>query len=375
MKGRPSMTRDRRGAPRFGVEEEFLLLDAVTGMPSDGADQLVSVLAGKAGLRAEYEFFHSQLETATPVCEHASQAFAALGEFRVAAAQAAAEHGLVLAGTGSPPVGGEIPGRVTDNARYREIHATMRGMVHRYYSTGTHVHIEVPSRDAGVDVMNRIARWSPVLIALTANSPLWYGEDSGYASWRYLQLQQWPSSGYPPEFASATEYEAAVDGLVGAGALMDKALVNWSIRLSEKFPTVELRTADAQLASEDAVVLGLLLRALVHRALEERASGAPLLAVQRDLLRGAHWVAARNGLRSELVDPHAGVPRPAFDVISDLVDYLLPSLEVSGDLVHVERFLAKRRADLGGATLQLAAWDGGGMPALLELYRLGSQPA
>lgn len=366
------MTRNRTSAPHFGVEEEFLLLDAATGMPRDGADDMVAALNG---LRAEHEFFHSQLETATPVCSVADEAFASLGEFRVAAAAAAAERGLVLAGSGAPPIGGEIAGRVTDNPRYRNIHATMRGMVHRYYSTGTHVHVEVPSRDVGVEVMTRIARWSPALVALTANSPLWYGEDSGYASWRYLQLQQWPSSGWPPAFSSAAEYEAVVDSLVRAGALMDKALVNWSIRLSEKFPTVELRTADAQLSSDEAVALGLILRALVHRALEEREAGAPVIDVQRDLLRGAHWLAARNGLASELVDPEAGEPRPAFEVIDALIDYLRPSLETTGDLAHIERFVARRRAEGGGAARQLAAWRAGGMPSLLELYRQGSAPA
>lgn len=366
---RDRITRDRVTAPHFGVEEEFLLLDAVTGMPRDGADDMVAALSGQ---RAEYEFFHSQLETATPVCDTADQAFESLGGFRAQASQAATQHGLVLAGTGSPPIGGEVPGRVTDSPRYRDIHATMRGMVHRYYSTGTHVHVEVPSRDAGVEVMKRIARWSPVLVALTANSPLWFGEDSGYASWRYLQLQQWPSSGYPPAFANAAEYEAVVDDLVRSGALMDKALVNWSIRLSEKFPTVELRTADAQLESEDAVVFGLIVRALVHRALEDAEVSAPARGIQSDLLRGAHWVAARNGLQSELVDLDEGIPRSAFDVVADFIAYLAPSLEVTGDMQHVERFIAKRRADGGAAARQLRAWNTGGISALLDLYRQGS---
>ncbi|MFA5607364.1 MAG: glutamate--cysteine ligase [Leucobacter sp.] len=366
------MTARTTAPPRFGVEEEYLLLDADTGLPRDGADAMISSLTG---LRAEHEFFHNQLETATPVCGSAGEAFASLGEFRAAAAAAAAEHGLVLAGTGLPPVGGDLVGRVTDNERYRGIHREMRAMVHRYHSTGTHVHVEVPSRDAGVEVFARIAPWSPALLALTANSPIWLGTDSGYASWRYLQLQQWPSSGYPPALRDAAEYDAIVDGLVRAGALLDKALVNWSIRLSEKFPTVELRTADAQLTSGEAVVFGLLLRALVHTALGERERGVPLRAAQPDLLRGVHWVAARNGVDSELVDPLTGAPAPAFDVVGSLVDHLAPSLEATGDLMHVERFIARRREDGGGARLQRRAWTDGGIAGLLDLYRQGSLSA
>lgn len=355
--------------PSFGVEEEFLLLDAETGEPRDRAEDMVAALPG---LRAEHEFFTSQLETATPVCYEAEHAFTSLSEFRRAAARAANDRGLVIAGTGLPAIGGDTPGQVSDNARYREIHATMRGMVHRYYSTGTHVHVGVPSRDAGVDVMARIARWSPVLVALTANSPLWLGGDTGYASWRFLQLQQWPSSGYPPRLANASEYEAVVDALVRAGALNDRLLVNWSIRLSEKFPTVELRTADAQLTSGEAVNFGLIVRALVHTALTEAGDGEAIHDVQPDVLRGAHWLAARNGLSSTLVDPHTGAPADAHDVVRELLEHIRPSLEASGDITHVEAYLDQRRVIGGGAARQRRAWEAGGIAALVELFRVES---
>ncbi|MBP1325597.1 carboxylate-amine ligase [Leucobacter exalbidus] len=362
------MTARTQYAPRFGVEEEFLLLDQATGLPRDGADELVRALPD---LRCDYEYFHSQIETATPVCTAANEALESLTTFRTRAAAAAAQHGLVLAGTGLPPVGGSQPGRVVANDRYLNIDRTMRGMVTRYYSTGTHVHVEVPSRDAGVDVFARIAAWSPVLVALTANSPVWLSGDTGYASWRYMSVQQWPSSGYPPHFASANEYEQVVQSLVRAGALIDPALVNWSIRLSDKYPTIELRTADSQLEARDAVAFALILRALVARALRERDAAEPFERAQADVLRGAHWLAARNGIATELVHPHVGEARPAFEVISALLDYVSGELDDAGDLATVERFLARRRATLGPAELQRATWAAGGTQALLELYRAG----
>lgn len=351
--------------PTFGVEEEFLLLDAGTGMPRDCADDMVAALPG---LRAEYEYFLSQLETATPVCREASEAFGSLHEFRRAAVAAAEPLGLVIAGTGMPAIGGEKPGQISDSPRYREIHATMRGMVHRYYSTGTHVHVGVPSRDTGIEVMARIARWSPVLLALSANSPLWLGSDTGYASWRYLQMQRWPSSGYPPQFADATQYDAVLDSLVRAGALGDRGLVNWSIRLSEKYPTVELRTADAQLTSAEAVNFGLIVRALVHTALREISEGMPAAPSQPDVLRGAHWLAARDGLSASLVHPEQGEPVPAHDVVRDLITHIAPSLEESGDIEHVAAFVRDRARRGGGAALQRKAWATGGIGSLLDLF-------
>lgn len=356
-------------APRFGVEEEYLLLDAESGLPSDGAEELIEALPG---LRAEHEFFHCQLETATPICERADEARDALGGFRSAAAAAAEELGLVLAGTGLPPVGGEEPGRVVSKPRYLEIADSARGSVARYYSTGAHVHVEVPSRDAGVQAIARFARWSPTLAALAANSPVYLGERTGYASWRYLLTQQWPTSGYPPVFADGSEYRSVVAGLVRAGALVDTALVNWSIRLSERFPTIELRTADAQLESEDAIALAMIFRALAARGLHEYELGELPTYPQPDLLRGAHWLAARDGLRGRLFDPLDGEPRPAFQLVDAMLEHAADELSAAGDAELVERFVARRRTDRGPAQQQLEAWESDGVAGLLALYRSGS---
>lgn len=359
------MTARSPAAPRFGVEEEFLLLDRATGQPRDGAEALIRAVPE---LRCEHEFFHSQVETATSVCTNADTALEELSTFRLRAAAAAAEQGLVLAGTGLPPVGGSQPGKVVAKQRYLDIDRTMRGMVSRYYSTGTHVHVEVPSRDAGVEVFARIAAWSPVLVALTANSPIWLGNDSGYASWRYLSIQQWPSSGYPPYFSSASDYDRVVTDLVRAGALLDPALVNWSIRLSDKFPTIELRTADSQLESRDAVAFALIVRALVARALRECEAGEPFERAQPDVLRGAHWIAARNGLDTDLVHPFLGEPAPAAETVNALLDYVSGELDDAGDLATVERFLERRRQDFGPAQRQRQTWNAGGIAELMELY-------
>ncbi|KTR85596.1 carboxylate-amine ligase [Leucobacter chromiiresistens] len=362
------MARSLPAPPRFGIEEEYLLLDAETGLPCDRVDDIIAAIPGHL---AEHEFFHSQLETATPICERAPEALAALSGFRSAAARAADGLGVVVAGTGLPPVGGDIAGTRVANPRYDEIEQTMRGMVTRYYSTGTHVHIEIPSREAGVEAMARIAPWSPVLVALTANSPLWMGEDTGYADWRYMSMQQWATAGYPPRFESVAEYDGVIDDLVRSGALLDGGLVNWSIRLSEKYPTIEARLADAQLDPRDAVAYGLLFRALVARALRDTADGAASSPWQRDVVRGAHWVAARNGLGSTLVDPQRGEPAPAFDAVDRLVEHVSEELAHAGDLDEVHAFVERRRRDGGAAEVQRTLWRTGGIAGLLELYRSG----
>ncbi|MFD5599990.1 YbdK family carboxylate-amine ligase [Leucobacter sp. NPDC058333] len=362
------MAHSLTAAPRFGIEEEYLLLDAETGAPRDGVDDIIAAIPDQL---AEHEFYACQLETATPVCERSEQALEFLAGFRTSAAAAADDLGIVLAGTGLPPIGGDAHGSRVDKARYHDIEATMRGMVTRYYSTGTHVHVEVPSRDAGVDAIARIAPWAPVLVALTANSPVWLGEETGYADWRFMSMQQWATAGFPPRFDSAAEYDGVVNDLVRSGALLDSGLVNWSIRLSDKYPTIEARLADAQLDPRDAVAYGLLFRALTARAFRDASAGEPVPQWQRDVVRGAHWVAARNGLGSVLVDPISGDPQPAVEVVERLVAHVGDELAHAGDLETVRAFIDRRRADQGAAQLQLAAWRDSGMTGLLALYRAG----
>ncbi|QIM18295.1 YbdK family carboxylate-amine ligase [Leucobacter coleopterorum] len=355
-----------QGGPRhFGVEEEYLLLDAQTGLPRDAAQQMIAALPD---LRAEVEYFESQLETATPVCTFASDAEDTLFAFRSGAASAAADLGVVLASTGLPPVGGDQPGTVTAKPRYKAIERNLGNLVSRYYSTGTHVHVEVPSRDVGVEVMARMARWSPLLVALTANSPIHLGEATGFASWRYLTTMRWPTAGYPPYFESGADYDVMIEQFMRSGIVLDTGVVNWSIRLSENFPTVELRTADAQLDPRDTVAFAVIVRALVDRCVTEAESGSPRQDPDLNLVRGAHWLAARNGLSSRLVHPLSGDAVPAAEAISALIDYVQDQLAAAGDLDRVEGFVARRCAEGEPARLQLQTFSQGGIDALLRLY-------
>ncbi len=355
----------------FGVEEEYLLLDATSGEPTDSAAELI-LATPELGEQAEREYFSSQLETATPICSDAEEAELVLKRFRIAVANAASESGVVLAGTGLPPVGGETVGTVTPRARYRRIETEMRGVAEHQYATGTHVHVEVPSSDAGVEVLARMGRWAPTLLAMTANSPIWCGEVTGFASWRHIMGLTWPVPGYPQNFADGAEYDRAVANLIDSGVILDTGLVAWVIRLSSNYPTVELRIADSQLRADDAVAFATIVRALVDRAVSEAEAGTERPRITPGLVNGADWMAARNGLASELVDPATAQALPAFELIDRMLGTVEEELDRFGDRSRVDRYVARLAANGGPAARQLAAFEKRGVPGLLELYRPSS---
>lgn len=352
----------------FGVEEEYLLLDAESGVPVDRAAQAV---ASRPELRGDVdrEFFASQLETASPVCTSGEEADEALLRFRSVAGAAAAEVGAVLASTGLPPVGGEHEGSVTPKARYREIRTELRAAAAHQYVTGTHVHVAVASPDAGVIALRGLGRWAPTLLAITANSPVWCGEETGLASWRHIKSMSWPLAGYPPEFANGAEYERAISTLVDTGVLIDSGVVTWVARLSDRFPTIELRIADAQLRAQDSVSFALLVRGLVDRILTDAESGIAPGPLVPGLVDGAIWMAARDGLTGSLIDPVDGAARPASAMLDEMLAFALPSLEAFGDAERVGTYLEQLRTMGGPAQHQLVAFREGGVDGLLALYQ------
>src|SRR5918993_763063 len=182
---------------------------------------------------------------------------------------------------------------------------------------------------AHVAVLDRIRVWLPVLTALTANSPFWQGEDSGYASFRSQAWHRWPSAGPNEVFADAAAYHLLIDRVRAPGPALDTGMVYSAARLSANWPTVEVRTADVALRVEDAVTLAGVVRSLVETA--ARDAGTPPPDVPSVVLRVAAWRAGRSGLGGDLVHPLTGRPAPAADVVGALLDHVRPALADTGD--------------------------------------------
>ena len=88
-------------------------------------------------------------------------------------------------------------------------------------------------------------------------------------------------------------------------------MIYFDARLSEKWPTVEVRTADVALRVEDAVTLAGLVRGLVETAAREARDGhAGARPSRTEVLRVATWRAGRSGLGGDLVHPLTGRPAP-----------------------------------------------------------------
>jgi glutamate---cysteine ligase / carboxylate-amine ligase len=194
--------------------------------------------------------------------------------------------------------------------------------------------------------------WLAILLALSANSPFWQGHDSGYASFRYQAWGRWPGSGPTEVFGSAAAYRQALDQMLATQTLLDAGMVYFDARLSERYPTVEVRVADVCLLAQDTVLIAALARALVETEAHLWREGSAARHRRTELLRLSAWRASRSGLDDVLINPVTGLPEPAAAVADLLLEHVRDALDAAGDTDTAQELLAALLARGNGAAFQ-----------------------
>lgn len=335
-----------------GVEEEMFLIDPRTRRLAPVSDGVIhSTRAAEEDL--DQELFLQQIETRTrPHSDLTALWWDLVGERRLAS-ESAESVGAQLASVGTPVLPHE-DGRTTPKRRYVTMLETFGRIVGQGgLVCGTHVHVHVDEAEA-VGIIDEIQPWLPLLVAMSANSPFYRGEDTGYASWRRHLYDGWPSAGPVEPFGDIEGYRQAVRELIASGAAMDEGMIYFDARLSRNFPTIEIRVADACTNLDDTLLIAELARALVETAARARAAGEIAPPWRTDLLRAARWRARRNGLAESLMDPITRAVVPAEKALTGLIDHLRPVLDEHGTITLAEEGIRRLLIDGTGSERQRA---------------------
>lgn len=354
------------GLPRLiGVEEELLLVDPETGRALPVADRVVdaarqrspaapvrgpSSAAAPRATELVHEAKLEQIEVISPPFESLDEVARAIVEGRAMADHAAQTQGARAAALATSVVAGST--HLTEQPRYEHISELFGLTMEEQLTCGMHIHVSVLDKHEGVAVLDRMRPWLHVLLALSANSPMWAGVDTGYASYRYQAWMRWPSAGSYDRFGSAEEYRHLMRALVTSGVILDPGMVYFDARLSAHQPTVELRAPDVCLEPEAAVALAGLSRALVETESANWRAGAPVDPYPTSLMRLAMWSASRYGLGANLWDPNSRGPRKARLVVEALLRHVGPALRDFGDDARVRTAIARIFEEGTGADVQ-----------------------
>ncbi|MFE9928635.1 glutamate--cysteine ligase [Streptomyces sp. NPDC005533] len=343
-----------------GVEEELLLVDehsgaplAVSGAVLAAAERSAWQRPGANG-RGEHEFekelHKEQLEFATKPVTEMGELQEEIVRIRREAAHHAASAGAVVAAVATSP----LPVRPSLNAgpRYRWLGEQFGLTAQEQLTCGCHVHVSVASDDEGVAVLDRIRPWLAVLTAMSANSPYWQGEDSGYGSYRSRVWNRWPSAGPVDVFGSADRYHEQVRAMIDTGVLRDKGMIYFDARLSDTYPTVEVRVADVCLDPSTPVLLAALIRGLVETEARAWQDGQPAARIGTSLLRLASWRAGRSGLDGPLLHPETMRETSAEDAVDALYQHVREALKEQGDDERVREGIAYLHERGNGARTQ-----------------------
>ena len=343
------------GMRTFGIEEELLLVDPAKGEAVPMAGELLNLYVrpfeAGAGPVLTAEFQQEMIEVVTP--PHAT--LAGLQQDIIAgraiARQAAEDVGVRVAALGTSPLPANP--HPVQLRRFKAMTEEYGLTAREQLTCGCHIHVSVESAEEAVAVLDRMRIWLPVLIALSANSPFWHGQDTGYASYRAQVWNRWPSAGPLDILGTPDAYHQLVHDMVSTGVALDEGMVYFDARLSRHYPTVEIRVADVCLRPENTVLLAGIARGLVETAAREWREGAEPVSVPSALLRLAAWKASRWGLRGELLDPRTHRPAPALAVVNALLNHVHEALVDMGDLQRVEEQVDRLLAEGTGAVRQM----------------------
>ena len=326
------------------------------------------------------ELHRSVVESNTPVCGGLAELRSALVRSRQVLATVAQAEGLGVVAAGTVPLVDPLRLAITSSSRYERMLEDYQLLVREQLICGAQVHVQLSDRDVAVAVAQRLSVYLPVLLALSASSPFWMAEDSGYASMRSLVWQRWPTAGLGGEVSSAAEHDALVADLVASGTISDAGMVYFDIRPSVRVPTLELRVTDSCPDVDTVILIAGLFRALVRRGRDDVLAGVPAIRRPAPLLRVAMWRAARSGLEGELLDlPRSPRPVPAATAVRSLLDEIRPYLAAIGDWDEASTLAEGALARGSSAAEQRRAYQRRGRLAdvvdlLLERTRAGGTP-
>lgn len=333
--------------PEFtiGIEEEYLLVDRVSrDLASEPPDSMMAEC--EASLRGQVapEFMRAQIEVGTRVYRRARDAGADLMRLRGTVTEIARRHGLAPIAASTHPFARWEDQHQVHKERYDVLARDMQGAVRRLLICGMHVHVGIADNELRIDLMNQAAYFLPHLLTLSTSSPFWRAQNTGLKSYRLTVFDAMPRTGIPDRFDSYGEYQHMVSHLVGAGVIEDATKIWSDVRLSARFPTLEMRITDVCTRLDDAICIAALFQCVLSMLYRLRLSNQRWRIYPRILVHENRWRAQRYGIDGELIDLGKGSLVPfaeLLDEILGLVEEDAQRLECLSEIQNARRILTR----------------------------------
>jgi glutamate---cysteine ligase / carboxylate-amine ligase len=322
--------------PTLGVEWEFALVDAQTRDLSNEAVEVMAEIGENP--RVHKELLRNTVEIVSGVSDCTAQAMEDLRSTLGTVRKIVRSRGMDLFSAGAHPFARWSAQKLTDAPRYAELIKRTQWWGRQMLIWGVHVHIGISSAHKVMPIMSSLLHWYPHLLALSASSPWWGGEDTGYASNRAMMFQQLPTAGLPFHFQRWAEFEGFVHDQKKTGIIDHIDEIRWDIRPSPHNGTLEVRVCDGVSNLRELAALVALTHCLVVDLDRRLDAGETLPTMPPWHVQENKWRAARYGLDAIIILDADSNERLVTNDVPDLLTRLEPvakSLHCADELAAV----------------------------------------
>jgi carboxylate-amine ligase len=287
------------------------------------------------------EIFQSMLEINTGICRDAKDAERDLRKTVRRLLPICDSHGVQLASNGTHPFANWVNRKYYPAERYDLLVERNQHIARRLMIYGLHVHIGMRDGEHCIQQMNEFIYYLPHILAISASSPFWGGNDTGLASSRITIFEAHPAGGHPCQLKGWQDFEDIVYKLMKSRSITSFKDIWWDFRPSPNFGTLEVRICDGLPSVSRTVRLVAFIHLLALHIERKLQNGTQRPPSPDWLTRENKWRASRFGLSAEVIIDDKGTTRPLFDELKSLRQDFAADIKKYGYETYMEELFEK----------------------------------
>ena len=320
----------------IGIEEEYQIIDTESRELTSFISEFMEQGAMLFNENVKPEFLQSQIEVGSSVCKDIKEARSEICRLRNLVSDIAAKNNCNIVAAGTHPFSKWEDQLVTNKERYRGLLDSMQIVAKRLLIFGMHVHIGIKDRDLRIDIMNQMRYFMPHILALSTSSPFWWGQKTGFKSYRSIVFEDLPRTGIPERFNSFMEYEQYIHTLIKCGCIDEATKIWWDIRPHPKFPTLEFRICDCTTKVNEVIAIAALIQSLVAKLIKLRMLNQSWRSYRSSMIAENKWRAIKDGIKGKLIDFGKQTEISASELTEELIELIDDVLDPLGTRKDVE---------------------------------------
>jgi len=320
----------------IGIEEEYQIIDTDSRELTSFVSEFMEQGAVLFKDNVKPEFMQSQIEVGSRVCKNIKEARREICRLRKMVSGVAAKNNCKIVAAGTHPFSKWEDQLVTNKERYWGLLDTMQIVAKRLLIFGMHVHIGIKDRDLQIDIMNQMRYFMPHILTLSTSSPFWWGQNTGFKSYRSIVFEDLPRTGTPERFDSSAEYDHYIKTLIKCGCIDEPTKIWWDIRPHPKFPTLEFRICDCTTKVNEVIAIAALIQSIVAKLIKLRLSNQSWRTYRSSMIAENKWRAIKDGVKGKLIDFGKQTEVPVSELVKEMIELVDDVLDPLGTRKDVE---------------------------------------